>query len=283
MHTAAKPFVVLSHAVGTIQPDDSQQERLEEFTNRITSGEFHKQTDARIVCDCVDGRCGAAGALMPNAAGGSESITVADDLTTKSFQLGPDDSTLDQYKATLAFLNRNDEPIGGHTCEGIGNDASGCAANDKLPAVYSFMAQHGDVLRDLAEQLGVKINEQTHLLITSNASARDEFSNGPDLLDALRSQSGSRVSTLKGSHREVLVAVNTKFGTTLDRDAVADEFGDNYQAFNVDVWAFPESAKLCSYFGGDHEADQKVAAMVYYNLAVAHVIGGKNLRVVVVK
>jgi hypothetical protein len=283
MRTLAKPIVVLKHAVGTIEPDATQQERLEEFTARIMSGEFYKPTNANIVCDCVDGRCGATGALMPNAAGGSESITVADDLTSKSFQLNPDDTTLDQYKATLAFLDRTGAPIGGHTCEGTGKDASGCAANDKLPAVYAFIAQHGDILRDIAGQLGVKVDEQTHLLITSNAAARDEFSGGTALLDALRHQSGAKVSVLKGSHREVLVAVNTRPGTTLDRDGLQKEFGDNYQAFNVDVWAFPESAKLSSYFGGEQEVQRKIVAMVYYNLAVAHVIGGKHLRVVVVK
>lgn len=283
MQTSAKPFVVLSHAVGTIQPDDIQQERLDELTTRTSRGEFHRPTDARIVCDCVDGRGGATGALMPNSAGGSETITVADDLTTKSFQLGPDDSTLDQYEATLAFLSRNNQPIGGHTCEGIDKDASGCAANDKLPAIYAFIAQHGDVLRDLAAQLGVAVDEPAHLLITSNAAGRDKFSAGVDLLEALRHQEGARVSVLKGSHHEVLVAINTRFGTTLDRDAVQREFGDNYQAFNVDVWAFAESAKLSSYSGGEQEVGQKVAAMVYYNLAVAHVIGGPHLRVVVVK
>lgn len=280
--SVAKSFVVLKHAVGTIQPDDSQQERLEEFTARIGSGEFHKPTQARIICDCVDGRTGAVG-LMPNAAGGSESITIADDLTTKSFQLGSNMTTLDQYKATLEFLEHVDKPFGGHTCEGVGSDASGCAANDKLAAVYSFISQHGDILREIAQQLGVRVDDQTHLLITSNAAARDEFSNGPDLLEALRRMDGARVSTLKGLHREVLVAINTRFGTTLDRDAVNDEFGDNYQAFNVDVWAFPETAKLCSYFGGEREVQQKIAAMAYYNLAVAHVIGGKKLRVIVVK
>ncbi len=283
MRTIAEPFVVLADAIGIIQPDDSQQERLEEFTNRIASGEFHKPTDGRIVCDCVDGRCGTTGSLMPNAAGGSESLTVADDLTTKAFQREPDDSTRDQYDATLTFLEQKHLPIGGHTAEGVDGDVSGCAANDKLDVIYAFIAQHGDVLQNLAGQLGVEVDDETHHDIVTNAASRDKFSCGAELLDTLNQQKTARVSTLKGAHHEVLVAINTHFGTTLDREAIHQEFGDNYQSFNVDVWAFPESAQSCVLSANSEEVRQKIAAMVYYNLAVAHVIGGKNLRLVVVK
>jgi hypothetical protein len=284
MQTVAKPFVVLKHAVGTIQADDSQQERLEEFTERITAGEFHKPTNARIVCDCVDGRHGATGELMPNAAGGSETIMVADDLTTKSFQLNDDDSTVAQYKVAISFLSDRHMPVGGHTCEGVPRGASGCAANDLLPAIYSYIAQHGEIVRSAVQQIfGIKVDDSTHLLITNNAAARDSFSSGADLLQALQHQEGAHISKLLGSHREVLIAVNMRPNTTLDRDAVHKEFEGDYQAFNIDFWAFRESAELSSYFGGSQEVERKIAAMAYYNLAVKHVIGGKNLRIVIVK
>ena len=284
MQPVASPFVVLKHAVGTIQPDDSQQDRLEEFTQRVASGEFHKATEARIVCDCVDGRPGNTGKLYPNAAGGSESIMVADDLTTKSFRLSDDESTLAQYKSMLSFLHDKHLPMGGHTCEGISKGSSGCAANDFLPAIYAYIARYGDILRDLAVNLfAITVDDSTHSLIINNAVARDSFSKGSELLEALHEQDGAKVSNLQGAHREVLIAINTRFGTTLDRAAIQAEYDGNYQAFNIDLWAFPESVKIISYFGGQREIDNKIAAMVYYNLAVKHVIGGKKLRVVVVK
>ena len=63
-----------------------------------------------------------------------------------------------------------------------------------------------------------------------------------------------------------------------DRDAIREEFGDDYQAFNVDVWAFPKSAKVIS--TDERDQQQKLAALVYYNLATALVLVGPSLRVV---
>ena len=279
MQAAAVPFMVLDNAIGSIQPDDKQAERLDEFTDRVGSGEFLKSTDESIVCDCIDGRHGSQGALRPNAAGGSESLTVADDLTSHRFG-GADSTTCGQYKATLAYLHDHHYPVGGHTCEGVSGTASGCGANDKLPAIYAFIAEHGDVLRSLVGALGSEVTDETHTLIVENAAKRSAFSDGSELLTALKDEPDARVSQLVGAHREVLALINNRQGTTLDRDAVREEFGDEYQAFNVDTWAFAASAKAIA--NDDTDAYQKLIAMLYYNLATAHVLVGPTLRVVVV-
>lgn len=280
MQPTAVPFFTLDNAIGSIQPDDSQSERLDEFTERVGSGEFLRPTDATVVSDCIDGRCGAVGTLLPNAAGGTESLMVADDLTSKLFA-GDDSSTLAQYHKLLDFLQDNSCPIGGHTADGASGHSSGCGANDKLSAIYEFIATHGDVLRELALNLGVDADDETHSLIVKNAAERSSFSEGDELLEELRCHQQAKLSVLKGNHREVVAIINTRSGTTLDRDAVRDAFGDDYQAFNVDVWAFPGSAaKLAS---DQTDKARKVVAMVYYNLATAHVLVGPALRVVVVK
>src|ERR1700758_5429157 len=210
MQVTAVPFMVLKNAIGHIEPDESQKEKLEEFTNRVGSGEFLRPTETMIVCDCIDGRCGSAGALRPNAAGGSESLMVADDLTSKSFRQSEHATTCDQYQTMLNYLYANAYPVGGHTCEGVSGDASGCGANDKLPAIYECIAKHGSDLRLLAGELGVTVDGETHQLIVRNATERSEFSKGSDLLITLKKQKNARLSTLKGVHREVLALLNTR-------------------------------------------------------------------------
>lgn len=273
--------MVLEHAIGTIEADDSQLERLEEFTERLENGEFHRPTEVMIVCDCVDGRCDAAhGPLRPNSAGGSESLMVADDLVGKRFASGTDGSTLAQYKAVLAHLHEAGQQIGGHTAEGVAAPGSGCGANDKLPAIYAFMAENGTVLRDAAVALGVEVDDATQEMIIGNAATRREFSNGSDLLDVLKAQPDAHTAQLEGKHREVVTVVNMRAGTTLDREALRAEFPD-HQAFNVDAWALENTARLLT--DDPAEISRLVAAMVYYNLATAYVLGGPSMRVVVVR
>lgn len=281
--TTSVTFITLNElGTGAIQAGEDQQERLEEFTNRVGSGEFHKETEGLIPCKCIDGRCGGHGALMPNSAGGSETLMVADDLTTKSFVLDGDSSTLGQFNETLAYLKEGGNPVGGHTTADLHGAPSGCGANDKLPAIYAYMAQGGDQLRAVAiGVLGYEISDEDHALIIGNAAARSEFSNGAEILSALKEQGGDEcVDVLQGAHTEVVAIINRRPGATLDRDAVQAEFGDEYEAFNVDEWSFDEGARLISQTG-DNEQRQKRIAMLYYNLATAGVLCGPTMRVTV--
>jgi len=266
---------------GKIEAGEAQRERLEEFTDRVGNGEFHKETTGTIPCLCIDGRCGGKGELMPNAAGGTETLMVADDLTTKDFELDGDTTTCGQYEKLVAFLKDSGHPIGGHTAAERHGAPSGCGANDKLPAIYAYIAQNADTLRGLASSMfGYEISDTDQKLIVGNAAARSDFSDGDQLLAALRAKDG-RIDVLEGEHTEVLAVINRRQGTTLDRDAVREEFGDDYEAFNVDEWSFDEGARVTSHLGGEDEVRQKRIAMLYYNLATAGVLCGPNMRVVV--
>lgn len=272
---------VLKDAIGSIEADESQLEHLNELTERLHDGEFFAETRFKIVCDCVDGRPDTDFVeLRPNSAGGSESLMVADDLWGKKFAKGTDGSTLAQYANVLRFLDKNGLECGGHTAHGSEAPGSGCGANDKLEDIYRYITDKGDVLRDLAGQLGVVISEEMHAQITGNASTRTTFSTGRELLDELQEHDSSHVAQLDGKHREVVTIVNTKYGTTLDRAALAAEFPD-LQAFNVDVWALEETARAIT--SSDEEFAGVFTALVYYNLATASVLGGSNMPVVVVK
>jgi len=274
--------------IGTIEAGPEQQERLDEFTERVGRGEFHTaivwspEFKKMILVRCVDGRVPETGAnpLGPNSAGGTESLFVADDLTTRRFA-AEDGSTAGGYANTVTFLNEAGYEVGGHTSDHAEGKASGCGANDNLPAIYECIATNPDVLRDYARILGVTVPDDIHQHIVGNARTRSKFSHGRELLETLQQTAKAAfVDNLTGNHHEVLTVINKKAGTTLDRDALMAEFGENYQAFNVDAWAFEAAARAIS---GDDEAEvaQKVVALLYYNLATALVLSGPSMRVVV--
>jgi len=257
---------------GGIEAGEDQRERLEEFTERVGSGEFHRETTGTIPCACIDGRpCANNKELMPNGPGGGEVMMVADDLTTKDFALDGDTTTAGQYQNAVAFLAEAGYPIGAHI---------DCGANNKLPAVYAYIRDNAAALRDIAQTLGYEISDSDHELIVGNAAARADFSDGDEILDVARDQDG-RIDELEGEHKEVVAVINRRPGTTLDRDAVKAEFGEDYEAFNVDEWSFAEAARVISHMGGEDEVRQKRTAMLYNTLAIAGLLCGPNMRVIV--
>lgn len=270
-------------AQGTIEASDAQATHLDELTEHIRTGEFSRKIvwdgpEKMTIARCVDGRRPAGGMnpLAPNAAGGTETLFVADDLTAKRFA-SVDDTTVGGYANVVAFLKTAGFAVGGHTDTHAAGDASGCGANDKLPLIYAYIAAHGEQLRSVAATFGVAVSDATHEMIVSNAEMRTQFSKGAELLAILKENTDQRFfDELAGDHQEVVAYLNTTPGTTLDRDALAREFSDA-QAFCVDVWAMADAARVIA--TSDEDAAQKVAAMAYYNLATACVLSGPRMRV----
>ena len=275
--STTKNYVLLELGEGAIEAGVDQQARLDEFTERLGTGEFHIPTSDSIPYGCIDGRDTRDGLTpRPDSAGGTESLFVADDLTAKRFA-GAGGTTREAYAQTLKFVHDAGYPVGGHTDSHAQGAGSGCGANDKLPLVYDFMARQGSELRKISSTLGVVASDEAYEAIVMNAMMRAEFSNGRELLDEL--QKYGDVDMLDGDHREVAAVINTKFGTTLDRIALKREFGDMYEAFNVDAWIFRPSAEMIT---PDYSAtDATVLALAFYNLATAHVLCGKGMRVVI--
>lgn len=274
----APSFITLPEAEGTIQAGPDQQEHLDVFTQQLASGAFHGPATASIPVICKDGRFGGFH-MLPNAAGGSETIFVADDLTDKHYAAA-NGSTLGGYENILNRLVEKGAPIGGHDDDQHDAGVSGCGANDKLDRIYDLIARKGNTLRDLAASLGIEVSDELHAKIVANALGRTDFSDGEHMLQALEAHENEIiVEHLGGVHQEVAAVLNTQEGTTLNRHAILDTFGEHYQSFNVDVWAFQHAAELLS----DDTATQHelAVAMVYYNLATAHVLGGPALRIIV--
>jgi hypothetical protein len=281
-------YMLLDGAEGKIQTTETQDiEIVNQLTNELGAGALHVETSKLIPCKCIDGRtCGAA-TEGPNAAGGTETIFVADDLTTKSFA-ADDGSVAGGMREIIEALQRNEHPVGGHSDnhhEDL-ND-SGCGANDRLPKIYDMIIRKGDAIKQYAEAiLGTAIDDATHELIVRNAGARQEFSRGADVLEVMGATriSGAeevQLERLEGSHKEVVAAINLRPGTTLSRQLLNEKYGADYQAFNVDAWSFQAAAEATS--NNEEEARQKVIAMTYYNLATALVLCGPQMRVVIVQ
>ena len=265
---------------GTIEADESQRERLEEFTERVGNGEFHKVTTGTIPCTCIDGRPSLNHKeLMPNAPGGTETMMVADDLTTKDFALDGDTTTRGQHANLVKFLKEQGFPVGAHI---------DCGANKHLAKIYAYIAQNGEALQETAQSLGYEIvkdderNIDDHGLIIGNAAERTEFSDADAILGVVDEEDG-RIDKLEGEHKEVIAIINRRVGTTLDRDMVKAEFGEDYEAFNVDEGSFEDAARVTSHMGGEDEVRQKRLAMLYFTLATAGFLCGPNMRIVVLE
>lgn len=89
---------------------------------------------------------------------------------------------------------------------------------------------------------------------------------------------------LQGAHNEVVAIVNMRPGTTLDRGKLVEKYGSDYQAFNVDAWAFETAAReLYNDAISDDEVQDFVVAMTYYNIATAITLCGPNMRIIMME
>lgn len=287
-----KPALLLSIGRGTIEPAGRalDVEVLDDMIERLRGDEFYVPTDR----------------LRPNAAGGTLSLVVGDALTTGRFRR-PGDTAKVHAKAVYTYLQKtqnstdarrfipavcvdgrtpvkdgleNPAVVGGHDDE---HGPEGCGAQKRLGDILTYLSQHGDEVRGLMAAIGVDIDDTTHEATTArSASLLDEgyVSPGSELRQALVDVAGKQsVATLAGEHNEVVLVINTQDGTTLDRAKLREVFGDEYEAFNVDVAALKKSAEAMSLT--PEEAQQKFVAMLYYNVATAAVLAGPSLRIVV--
>jgi hypothetical protein len=268
----------LTPATGNIQCTPNQQAQLSEVLRRIRGTEFFVLVSNSIPSHCIDGRPGAFG-FAPNSAGGTESLMVADDLTTQRFA-ATYGTTLEAYTNTVRYLDSNLLPVGGHTDDHSGVDKSGCGANDRLPEIYAKIASQGDIVRRLPEAIGIRVDDTTHALLVDNARVRTEFSSGAEILEALTYTAGDEtVDALSGDHQEVVVVVNFVPQTTLNRAALDAAFDGMFQAFNVDVWSFAIAANAIAIDSA--EITSKIVALAYYNIATALVLCGPEMPVII--
>lgn len=237
-----------------------------------------------IPCWCVDGRLDQEGAAFaPNAAGGTYSLVVGDALIDAQALISNGETSASHAKTLFQGLQAHGYEIGGHQDNQANTGKCGCGACDKMGIIFQFIAENIHELSEKAASLGVAIDKTLQQKIKTNTEALLEanyVSSGPEMIKTVKDVAGEdHVQTLLNDHNEVILVVNTKEGTTLDRRSLSKEFGDDYEAFNLDVWALDNGIKAIA--TSETEANEKLAASVLYNIATACVLAGPSLRLVV--
>lgn len=295
--TTLRGFMLGEAADGTIDPSSRELNapKLEQLENDILEGHFDVPVVEGVFlpCGCIDGRCphdGEAFNPVPNAAGGTLTVLVGELLTTESNLASTANNSEEALASLIAFLKSQGygEQVGGHTApihdeKKIGI-ASGCGANDELPNIMRQIVEKPDTILSVLDTLGVAVDkdaafpsmiEKAKKLIEQDGY----FVAGKDVARTLESASpAGNCPELQGAHNEVVIRLNMTEGTTIDRRAIKEAYGDDYQVFNVDVWALRKAADTLSYTS--EEADNKFAAMVIYQVATALQLCGPSMRVI---
>ena len=264
-----------------------QRPRAAEFIQEL--GEYYVPAVQDIIGACMDGRPGSTAEAVPNGAGGGLLYLVTDRLVH-----GDSDPIDEANTRVLGQIGQIPATVHVHRDDHAHGEDAGCAAADKVGAIFTIIAQHGEQLRSLATELGLgsDSSDETHQQIIRHATDETKLvvASGNDLVAMVDAQlaksaepTGAHTDMLQGSHHEAAVVMNQRTGTTLDRQALAREFdraSEHRQAFNIDTWAFAPSAEAL--YPGDPTAQQyATTAMLYYNLAAIMALCGPRMTVTV--
>lgn len=284
-----RTYPELGMGIGSIGPNariergEIELQRLQEFLGSLASGELFAHTDLVIPAMCVDGRLpeNKQLELLPNASGGTFTLVVADALVH-----GHNGNAAEHAHDVYAQLVGKGYEVGGHDADHASGEGCGCGAEDNLPAILDFIADDTKAasIREFLESLGEHVDAGVHDEIVAQAQSllAGGYANasGRALRQAFVDTAGENsVKRLSGPHHEVALVVNTRANETYDRVAAYNEFGEAYQAFNLDVEAVRDGTKILS--ETDDDAAKMHIAALYYNVAVAAVLAGPDLRIVV--
>lgn len=233
---------------------------------------------------CVDGRWDEGETdLAPNAAGGTYSLVVGDALIDADSLIESKSTSASHGAELFTSLTASGYDIGGHEDSNASGENCGCGACDRMATIIGFLGENIEELSQKAAALGANVSEDLKKKIATNAIKLVDsgyISSGAKMNKSIKETTNdSHSQKLLGSHNEVLLVVNTVEGTTLNRSSILDEYGDKYQAFNLDVWALKNGINAISI--SEAEANEKFTASILYNLATACVLAGPSLRVVV--
>ena len=278
----------LGNEYGLGKLDTPECPRAVEFIQEL--GEHYVPAVQNIIGACMDGRPGSTAEAVPNGAGGGLLYLVTDRLVR-----GNSDDIDEANARVLGRIGQIPATVHVHRDDHAHGEDAGCAAADKVGAIFTIIAQHGEQLRSLATKLGLgsDSSDEAHQQIIRHAADESKLvmASGNDLVAMVDAQlaksaepTGAHTDILQGSHHEAVVVMNQRAGTTLDRQALAQEFDrapdEHHQAFNIDTWTFAPSAEAL--YPGDPTAQQyATTAMLYYNLAAIMALCGPRMTVTV--
>ena len=252
-------------------------------------GEHYVPATQNIIGACMDGRPGSTAEAVPNGAGGGLLYLVTDRLVC-----GNSDDIDEANARVLGQIGQIPATVHVHRDDHAHGEQAGCAAADKVGAIFTIIAQRGEQLRSLATELGLGSlsSDEAHQQIIHHAADESKLvmASGNKLVAMVDAQlaksaepTGAHTDMLQGSHHEAAVVMNQRAGTTLNRQALAREFdraSEHRQAFNIDTWAFAPSAEAL-YPDNPTAQQQATTAMLYYNLAAIMALCGPRMTVMV--
>jgi hypothetical protein len=266
------------------------EERVSQLEADVQTDRFYRHLPEGVIVptECVDGRLGPWH-LGPNAAGGSFTVAMGFALTDGQLREGNEPAPKHAARV-FRFLMEHGQSVGGHVDMHAHGPNCGCGAQDKLdsqdpsqPSILRYIEQRSNDVRGVIEALGVEVSDETHAKVTMRSAQlrREHYATtGADIRQAYLDVAGEdSISTLVGDHKEVLTVINTQEGTTLDRSVMAQEYNDDYQVFNVDVWAIKKTFDSMAL--NPEEAHESFVAALYYNVATAAVLADSSMGVVV--
>ena len=280
----------LGNEYGLGNLDTPQCPHAAEFIQELS--EHYVPVAQNIIGTCMDGRPGSTAEAVPNGAGGGLLYLVTDRLVR-----GNSDAINEANARVLGRIGQIPATVHVHRDDHAHGEDAGCAAADKVGAIFTIIAQHGEQLRSLATELGLgsDSSDEAHQQIIRHAADESKLvmASGSDLVAMVDAQlaksaepTGAHTDMLQGSHHEAAVVMNQRAGTTLDRQALAQEFDrapdEHRQAFNIDTWAFAPSAEAL-YPDNPTAQQQATTAMLYYNLAAIMALCGPRMTVTVLK
>ena len=260
----------------------------------------------RIIRFCMDGRSPKdhSGKMSANGAGGGIGLyfmmlSVAPELTMQDFA--------DRQKDAGLALSAHDDESGHGT---------GCGANDRAPEVLAKMIDRSEAIVALRDKLGYgksttsldDVKSMREMLSPKDSKTAGDLAQ--ERINTLAKSSGEdSVSHLHGEHGEVLAVWNVAAdNSTLDRaelskfakvNSLVKDDETEMEVFNVDAWAFKESAtvtlqaQLGAMFDSEtgevlqepgrepsnDEIQRAIDFLIDYNLATMLVLGNGNLGV----
>lgn len=267
--------------------DTPQRPHAAEFIQEL--GEHYVPATQNIIGACMDGRPGSTAEAVPNGAGGGLLYLVTDRLVC-----GNSDDIDEANARVLGQIGQIPATVHVHRDHHAHGEDAGCAAADKVGAIFTIIAQRGEQLRSLATELGLGSlsSDEAHQQIIHHAADESKLvmASGNKLVAMVDAQlaksaepTGAHTDMLQGSHHEAAVVMNQRAGTTLNRQALAREFdraSEHRQAFNIDTWAFAPSAEAL-YPDNPTAQQQATTAMLYYNLAAIMALCGPRMTVTV--
>lgn len=279
----------LSDRYGLGGLDTPDWPRAAEFIRNL--GEYYVLATQDNIGTCMDGRPGSSLVAVPNGAGGALLYAIADYLASDDEQ-----TAHETIARSISSVYQPGSSLRVHRDTHAQGQGAGCAAADKIGLVFDIIAKRSKDVQDLIGKLelgGYVMDEQAHPQIVARAQSGGSLlqASGDQLVtyadDCLASfePSGGHTDILQGSHCEAAVVMNRRHGTTLNRSALAQDFdaaGEQYQAFNIDVWSFKPSSQAL--YPEDTSMRQRAAmAMLYYNVAAIMALCGADMTVVVVE